>query len=282
MTYRSTLDLNTIRGWVIDVDGCLVRTDRAGGRGGVPFEGAAEFLTAARDAGHRVVICTNASERTPAEYAAHLRDMGLPVTDEAFVTAGSAVAEHIANAHPGARVLAVGHDGIKEPLRARGLELVDPSNPHLADVVVVGAAPNYQTQYLNAAALAVDAGAHFYTTVLAPWFHGGNGRSLTVSGAIAASIAWATGREPEVGGKPSAVLAGSLLRQLGVPANQVAVVGDAPAEIGLARAAGAQAITVLSGALGEADFVGLEREELPDAIFGDIGSLYQATFSQAG
>lgn len=266
--------LERIRGWVLDVDGCLVRTSRAGGRGGVPIDGAPELLRALRDAGDAVIVCTNASEKAPASYAAHLREIGLPVEDDAFVTAGSATAAHVHAHHPGARVLPVGDEGIVVPLRDLGVELATADDDRLADVVVVGAAGSYRAAELSAAALAVDAGAAFYTTVATPWFHGGVGRSLAVSSAIAASITWATGREPVVGGKPSAVLGESLLRQLGLPADEVAVVGDSVAEIGLAREIGAVSVLVLSGAVGPDDLPALTGTHRPDVVLDDVAALH--------
>ncbi|MEW1962311.1 HAD hydrolase-like protein [Microbacterium sp. NPDC077644] len=268
-----SVDLARIRGWVFDVDGCLVRTERAGGRGGMPFPGAVEILTQLQDSGHEVIVCTNASELPPAVYAEHLREMGLPVRDEAFVTAGSAAADHVVAHHPGARVLVVGADGVSVPMRERGLELAEPGGP-LADVVVVGAAPRYETADLNAAALAVADGAAFYTTVNSPWFHGGSGRSLAVSAAIAASITYATGREPVVGGKPSAVLAESLLRRLGVAASETAVVGDALAEIQLARSMGGAGILLLSGATSLEDLESLTPSTRPDIVVDDVAVLH--------
>ncbi|MFI9629460.1 HAD-IIA family hydrolase [Streptomyces sp. NPDC052042] len=267
--------LESIRGWVLDVDGCLVRTKRAGGRGGTAIPGAAEFLTAIKAAGHRVIVCTNASEKAPGVYADHLRDIGLPVETDAFVTAGSATVEHIEAHHPGARVLAVGDEGITVPMRDLGVTPASAADTVLADVVVVGAAPSYTAADLSAAALAVDAGAAFYTTVETPWFHGGLGRSLAVSGAIAASITWATGDSPTVGGKPSAVLAESLLRQLGLPPEQVAVVGDSPAEVGLARHMGALSVMVLSGAVTPTALAGMTGDKRPDVVFDDVGELHR-------
>lgn len=267
-------DLSSIRGWVLDVDGCLVRTSRAGGRGGTTIPGAPEFVAALKEAGDRVIVCTNASEKDPRVYAAHLREIGLPVDDEAFVTAGSATAEHIHAHHRGARVLTVGDEGIAAPLRAHGVELASPTDPKLADVVAVAAAPCYSAADLSAAALAVDHGAAFYTTVETPWFHGGVGRSLAVSAAVAASITWATGRQPIVGGKPSAVLAESLLRQLGLPPERVAVVGDSTAEVGLARHMGATSVMVLSGAVTVTALSALTGRERPDAVFDDVAALH--------
>lgn len=268
-------DLDSIRGWVLDVDGCLVRTSRAGGRGGVPIPGAPEFFTAIVEAGHRVIVCTNASDKVPAEYAHHLRAIGIPVEDDAIVTAGSATAEHIHKYHPGARVLVVGDVGITVPLAGLGMELAATDDERGADVVAVGAAAAYSAAALSAAALAVDAGAAFYTTVGTPWFHGGLGRSLAVSGAVAASITWATGRQPVIGGKPSAVLADSLLRQLGLSPEEVAVVGDSPAEVGLARHMGAASVMVLSGAVNREWADGLAGANRPDYVFEDVAELHR-------
>ena len=273
-------DLSDIRGWVFDVDGCLIRTAAAGGHGGQLFPGARETLNQLHDAGHKVIVCTNASERPPEVYAEHLREIGLPVRDDAFVTAGSAAADHVLAHHPGARVLVVGAEGVSAPMRERGLELVEPGSP-LADVVVVGAAASYDAATLNAAALAVADGAAFYTTAGTPWFHGGRGRSLAVSASIAASVSFATGREPIVAGKPSAVLAESLLRRLDVPGSAAAVVGDALAEIQLAHHMGGTGILLLSGATSLSDLDTLPQPERPDIVVDDVAVLHRRLAPQS-
>lgn len=268
-------DLSGIRGWVFDVDGCLVRTDRAGGRGGVAIPGGPELLRDLEAAGHRVVVCTNASEYPPVVYAAHLRELGLPVTDEDFVTAGSAAADHIHAHHPGASVLVIGGNGLTEPLRALGVPLVTAADAD-ADIVVVGAAQTYTAEELNAGALAVDTGAEFYTTIDVPWFSGGRGKKLATSAAIAASITYATGRHPIIGGKPSAVLAESLLHRLGTSAEQTAVVGDALVETRLARHMGAASVLVLTGATSQSDLAPLRGPERPDVVVDDVAVLHRS------
>lgn len=265
--------LLTARGWVFDVDGCLMRTVRPGGAGGTPFPGAVELVAALKRAGRRVVLCSNASERPPAEYAAHLRSLGFDVDDDEFVTAGSAAADHVAAHHPGARVLVVGGAGVGVPMARAGLELADATDGATADVVVVGTASTYTTEQLNAACLAVDAGAPLYVTVWTPWFHGGVGKSVTVSGAIAAAISWVTGVEPQVTGKPSAALAERLLARFGATGGLV-VVGDHPAELELARAMGASSVLVLSGATTEHELAALPAGSSPDLVFPDVGTVH--------
>jgi HAD superfamily hydrolase (TIGR01450 family) len=259
------------RGWVLDVDGCLVRTERAGGAGGTPFPGAVELVDALKAAGRQVVLCTNASARPPARYAAHLRSLGFDVADEEFVTAGSAAADHVAAHHPGARVLVVGGDGLTGPMTDRGLALAAPDGG-LADVVVVGAAESLTAAELNAACLSVDAGAPLYVTVGAPWFHGGIGKSVATSAAVAAAIGWVTGVTPQVTGKPSAALAERLLARFPADADLV-VVGDHTAEIELARAMRAHSVLVLSGAVSPDDLAALPADAAPDRALADIGAL---------
>jgi len=268
-------DIAAARGWVFDVDGCLMRTARAGGAGGTPFPGAVELVSALKAAGRQVVLCTNASGKPPERYAAHLRALGFDVTDDEFVTAGSAAADYVAAHHPGARVLVLGNEGVADPLAARGLEVLVPTADTLADVVVVGAADGYSTAAINAACLAVDAGAPLYVTVQTPWFHGGVGRSVAVSSAMAAAVSWVTGVTPQVTGKPSAALAERLLARFGTgDPGDLVVVGDATAEIELARAMGARSVLVLSGATTAPGLADLPRDRRPDIALTDVGELH--------
>jgi NagD protein len=263
------------RAWVLDVDGCLMRTARAGGAGGTAMPGAGKLVDALRRAGHTVLICTNASQKPPREYAAHLRSAGIDVPDADFITAGSAAADYIAAHHAGSRVLVVGEEGLADPIRGLGLELADADTKGLADVVVVGAANGYSNELLNAACLAVDAGAPLYTTVNVPWFHGGLGKSIAVSGTIAAAIGWTTGTAAQVLGKPSAALGETLLHRLGTPAGQITVVGDATAEIELARSMGANSALVLSGATSPELLATLEGAARPDLAVADVAELLE-------
>ena len=261
------------RAWVFDVDGCLVRTSRAGGVGGTAMPRAADLLTALRAAGRQVLLCTNASELPPEAYAANLRAAGIPIQDADLVTAGSAAADAIAQRHPGSRVLVVGDEGVATPLRQRGLQIVTPGDA-LADVVVVSRSESYSTALINAAALAVDAGAPLYTTMADPWFHGGVGKSVAITSAIAAAIAWTTGTAPVVLGKPSPALAEALVDRFGLPARSITVVGDSTAEVELARQMGANAVLVLTGSTSPDAVDRLPAKQIPDRVLPDIAALF--------
>ncbi|GAB2746146.1 HAD-IIA family hydrolase [Sinomonas soli] len=278
MTPENPAALTDIHAWVIDVDGCLMRTTKAGGAGGEAMPGAADLVAFLHGRGDRVLVCTNASQQPPRVYAEHLRGHGIDVPDEDFVTAGSAAADYLSLHHPGARVLAVGGEGIAEPLAAAGHPLADPDGAgEPADVVLVGADDSYTAAQLNAAALAVDAGAPLYTTVDVPWFHGGIRKSLVVSGAVAHAIGWAAGVVPTVLGKPSPALGEALLHRVGEAASEpgrIAVVGDALVETQLARSMGAVSVLVLTGSTTPEKLAGRTGADVPDLALSGVADLH--------
>ena len=264
------------KGWVLDVDGCLVRTAAAGGAGGVPIQGAVELLRWLKDGGKKVIVCTNASQKTVAEYAAHLRAIGLDIADDEMMTAATAAAAHIANHHRGSRVLAIGDVGLKQALRAEGMELANGALDKV-DVVVVGGADSYLTAEINAACLAVaDKSAPFYVTVDVPWFHGGLKKAVSSSSAIAYAIAAVTGCCPEVCGKPSPAIAAVLTHLLGVNSGDVVVVGDmASIEIQMAHVMGGFGVLVMSGGTSAADLPELPLNHRPHVRVQDVGELVE-------
>lgn len=263
-------------GWVLDVDGCLVRTAKAGGAGGEPFPGAVELLRWLRRQKRKFVVCTNASQRPARDYAKHLREIGLDIADDELMTAATAAADYIATHHPGAKVLVVGDRGLDDALLERHMDLVQPGNA-LADVVVVGAADVYASAAINAACLAIaDNAAAFYVTVDTPWFYGGTGRSVAFSSAMAASIAYVTGRKAVVCGKPSPALGEVLRQRLGGNGKRIVVVGDvASIEVRLAHQMGALGVLVMSGGTAPEEIPGLEPLDRPDLQVADVGALVE-------
>lgn len=262
--------------WMLDVDGCLVRTARAGGAGGVPIEGAVEFLEWLQATGKQVIVCTNASQRPAAHYAAHLRSIGLAVEDGQVITSADAAAHHIASFHGKGPVVVLGDVGLFEALDDKGIQRAQPSDRPTA--VIVGAADSYATVDINAACLAItDHGAAFYVTVDTPWFYGGQGRSVASSTAIARAIEGITGVSPQVCGKPSAVLADVLRDRFGSPGSDIVIMGDmASIEIRMAHDMGALGVLVLSGGTKAEDLPTLPPTDQPHLTATNAGSLLAA------
>ena len=264
-------------GWILDVDGCIVRTTAAGGAGGAPIAGAVELIRWLKDNGKDIVVCTNASQRTPARYAAHLRSIGFDIEDRELMTAATAAAAYLANRHLDGPVIAIGDDGLIEALRAEGVALAgEDERPAVA--VVVGAADQYSAREINAACLAIaDLNAAFYVTVDTPWFHGGVKKAVSASTAIARAIEGITGVKPTVCGKPSSAIAEVLCERLGRSGQDIVVVGDmASIEVKMARDMGAFGVLVLSGGTTIDDLPSLPAGHQPDVCVEDVGALLRA------
>ena len=111
-------------GFMFDVDGTLLLSDRSLG-GYELLPGAAETLDALAARAVPFVLLTNGSAYPPAEQAAKLRKLGLPVADEQMITPSSVAAgAHDAQRRAGARWCWV-RAGVGFALREAGIETRD-------------------------------------------------------------------------------------------------------------------------------------------------------------
>src|SRR6201986_1558810 len=119
--------LRDARGFIFDMDGTLALGDRVN-HGLSPLPGAAEMLRWVRQRGVPYLVFTNGTNRSPAHFAAVLRDAGLDVPDDHMMTpASSAVVMFTRRGYK--RVMVLGTDGLTGPLREAGIEVVPPVEP---------------------------------------------------------------------------------------------------------------------------------------------------------
>jgi HAD superfamily hydrolase (TIGR01450 family) len=262
------------RGLLLDVDGCLVLADRPGGEGGEVLPGAVDLLERARAARIPFLLFTNASTLTPEVYADGLRAMGLPVERSEVMTPGLVAANLIAEHYPTGPVLVFGGSGVLDPLRERGIHLLEVDEHEQAEAVLVSFDLEFTARKLEAACRAVARGAALLVTSDSRWFAGRNGPQVGVAGAIAAGITHVTGVPASVMGKPSKFAMREVERRLGVDANHLVVVGDDLAlELKMGRQAGSRTVLVLTGMSTRDDVGRLPARERPDAIIDGIWSL---------
>jgi len=230
-----------------DLDGVIWRGDE-------PIPGSAEGVADLRAGGLRVVFATNNSSGTRAEYAAKLVTCGVPAVADDVLSSAMAAARLLASDLPaGARVLSYSGPGVREALEAVGLVPVD-SMP--AAAVVVGWHRDFDFDRLARAADAVREGARFVATNVDPTYPTATG-VVPGTGALVAALATASGRQPEVAGKPMAPMA-DLVRAACGPDG--VMIGDLPSSDGaFAAALGWPFALVLSGIAGSAG-----GEPIPD------------------
>jgi 4-nitrophenyl phosphatase len=264
--------LRDVRGFVFDMDGTLVLGDRHN-HGLRPLPGAVEITSWAAGRGLPFVVFTNGTNRTPARFAAILREIGFGLPDEAMMTpASSAVRVFTRRGYQ--RVMVLGGPGLTEPLREAGLEVVPPAPGTPADAVLAGWFPEFTMPALEAACQAVWGGAKLYSCSETPFFAVAGGRALGTSRAISAMIRSLTGCGLRVVGKPSLDALRSAADRLGARPAQLAVVGDDPAlEVPMARRGGSLAIAVGTGLGSAASYDGLSASRRPHLTVSGVDEL---------
>jgi HAD superfamily hydrolase (TIGR01450 family) len=260
VTDQATLDrLRDTRGFIFDMDGTLVLGDRVN-HGLNPLPGAIEMLAWVRERDLPYVVFTNGTNRTPAHFAKVLREAGLDVPDSQMMTPASSAVEMFTR-RGYRRIMVLGTDGLTEPLREAGIEVIPPveaapdtrpgSAPTGIDAVFVGWFRDFTMSHLEAACAAVWAGAELYSASQTPFFAVAGGRALGTSRVICAMIRSATGCRMTLTGKPSLDALRAAATRLGVPASRIAVVGDDPLlEVPMAHRGRSLAIAVQTGLAG--------------------------------
>ena len=239
---------SAIRGLVFDVDGTLVLSDRSLGNYEV-LPGAQSVLTELRERKIPFVLLTNGSAYPPAEQAARMRHLGLPVDDEQMLTPSS-VAADLFSRRGFRRVLVLGSQGVGFALRAAGIDTIQPGEPGAAkvDAVYVGWHPGCTMPDIEAAATAIWKGARLFTASDVPFFATKGGRTLGYSYAIIGALRRLTRAPVTIVGKPSLHAMRYAAGRLQLPVPSVGVVGDDPlVEVLMARRARATGIGVTTG-----------------------------------
>jgi len=258
---------------VCDLDGVVYRGHLA-----VPH--AVEAL---RACAIPVLYATNNASRTPADVAAHLRELGLSdVGDAQVVTSAQAGARHLAEHLPsGSRVLAVGGEGVFEALRQEQLAAVSAAeargqNGPFCSAVLQGYGADVTAADLAEAAYAVQAGALWVATNTDGTLPTDRGTSPG-NGTLVAAVARATGQEPVVVGKPHAPLY-LLCAEVAHddPASILAVGDRLDTDIAGAVEAGMDSVLVLTGVDSAATLAAAPPSMRPTYVLSDLRGLHAA------
>jgi glycerol 3-phosphatase-2 len=239
-------------------------------RGEERIPGAPEAIAQLRAAGMRVGFVSNNSSLPVSDVTDKLAAAGVPASpDDVMTSAGAAATLLASTLEPGAPVLACAGPGVVEALTAAGLR---PVRRAPADAVVVGLHRAFDFDELDRASAAVRDGAHFVATNLDATYPVAGGM-IPGSGAIAAAVATAAGRVPEVAGKPESAMVELVRTRLG---RTGVVVGDRPSTDGaFADALGWPFALVLSGVTRREAVAGGEAipEPPPPFVADDLAAL---------
>jgi NagD protein len=266
------------RAFIFDMDGTIALGDASSG-GHRALPGAIDLLTALRRRGTPFRVFTNGTAKPPAAYAASLREAGFDLADDEMMTPSTSAAIWL-DRRGLRRVRVLGNAGVGAPLRARGLEVIGPSERAEVDAVYTGWFREFTFPDLEAACESVWAGATLTTASHVPFFATANGRGIGSSFAINTMISALTGKRAKVLGKPSRIAFDAALASMGLPpsaAREIVVVGDDPAlEMRMARASGAIGIGMTTGLMKPDDLTSLPAGQRPDALIDRLDPLRAA------
>ncbi|QPC47381.1 TIGR01457 family HAD-type hydrolase [Mangrovibacillus cuniculi] len=203
------------KGYLIDLDGTMYR-------GTESIREAVEFVGRLKEKNIPYLFVTNNSSRRPAQVADKLANFGIHATEEHVFTTSQATASYMKSLNKGDKAYVIGEEGIRSSLEEVGFTLVEEETP---DFVVVGIDRSINYEKLAKACLGVRAGATFISTngdIAIPTERG----LLPGNGSLTSVVSVSTQVQPIFIGKPEAIIMEQALAKLGLPKEEVVMVGD--------------------------------------------------------
>jgi 4-nitrophenyl phosphatase len=243
------------------MDGVLWRGDAA-------LPGLESLFEHVRRRGLPIVLASNNSSKSQAEYLEKLLSLGVTgIAESQIVTSRTVLLEYMVQHYKvGTAVYVIGSSGMTAALKKAGYRISEE-----ASLVVVGIDIELTYEKLKRAALLIQSGADFLATngdVSIPSSEG----SIPGNGAILAALQAATDRAPTVMGKPAAPMYEAALRILGTAPQNTLMLGDRlDTDIAGGSASSLKTALLLTGATDERQVARSVTQ--PDAVFRGLPEL---------
>jgi NagD protein len=235
--------LSAIRHVALDMDGTIYS-------GSTLFDATVPFLSTVRELGIGYTFLTNNPSKSVTDYLAHLRELGLPATQDQLYTSAQATIEFLHEKYPAIRRLFVlGTPSMCQQFESVGFICVADSPRDVPDAVIVGFDTDLTYPRLCRAAWWIKQGKPYFATNPDRVCPTDKAIVLVDCGSICAALEAATGVTPlAVLGKPDPAMIRGILHRHRLLPNQLAMVGDRLyTDIAMARQAGALGVLVLTG-----------------------------------
>ena len=205
----------TYKGYLIDLDGTIYK-----GKDRIPA--GETFVHELQRRNIPYLFVTNNTTRTPETVQTMLAEQfNVETPIETIYTATLATVDYLNDKNLGKKVYVIGDVGLKQAIAEAGY-IEDTDNP---DYVVVGLDWEVDYEKLSIATLAIQKGAHFVGTN--PDLNIPTERGLMPgAGSIITLIEVATRVKPIYIGKPNAIIMEKAVEHLGLPREEVIMVGD--------------------------------------------------------
>ena len=223
-----------IQGCLIDLDGTVYQEGRA-------IDGAASAIDALRRAGVPFRFATNTTRMPRTALAGRLASLGIPAAPEEILSAPSAAARWLRSRGVERARLLLARESWGE---FEGMTVDDRSPEY---VVVGDLAEEWTFEVLNGAFRNLMEGAELLAIQRNRYWRTEGGLSLD-AGSFVAALEYATGKTATLAGKPSPAFFEAAARELGLPPERIAVIGDdLEGDVLGAREAGMIGVAVRTG-----------------------------------
>lgn len=249
--------LTRARGLLIDLDGTVYQRDQL-------IAGAAVALAQLRATGVPFRFVTNTTMRSRASLAQRLQRLGIDAAEADILNPATATARFLRTEGASAHLLV-----LDDALRDFEGVVVDEQQPKY--VVIGDLGDGWTFEILNRAfRLVLDQNAGLIALGRSRYWQAADGLRLD-SGPFVAALEYATAQTAVVMGKPERAFFEQALRELGLPAGQVAMIGDdIETDVAGAQRAGLIGALVQTGKFREGD---LTRGVWPDFVLASLADV---------
>ncbi len=237
------------------------------------FPGTMPFLDAVRAKGGRYLFLTNNSSKSADAYIAKLAGMGVPAVREDFLTSVDALIADLGGRPPFRKCYAFGTETFRRQLAEAGVPVTARLEDDV-DCLLIAFDTELTFQKLEDACILLNRGVEFIATNpdwVCPTWYG----CVPDCGSVCEMLFRATGRRPQVIGKPQPAMALLALARTGLRPDQAVMIGDRLyTDVASGVNAGIDTAFVLSG---EGTMADLEQSDVkPTWVFDDIAALHRA------
>lgn len=258
--------------FLLDMDGTIYLD-------GELFPGTRPFLDAVRSGGGRYLFLTNNSSRSVDAYREKLARMGISSRREDFLTSVDALVAELHSRPAYRKCYAFGTRSFRRQLAEAGIPVTDRLEEGV-DCLLAGFDTELTFQKLEDACILLGRGVDYIATNpdwVCPTWYG----SVPDCGSVCEMLFRATGRRPQVIGKPQPAMALLALARTGFPPEQAVMVGDRLyTDIAAGVNAGIDTAFVLSGEGRREDLA--ESSVQPAWVFDGIAALHRAWEKERG
>lgn len=252
--------------FLLDMDGTIYLDEAL-------FPGTKPFLASVKERGGKYLFLTNNSSKSVDAYIAKMARLGISAGWEDFLTSVDALIAHLKGRPPYRLCYAFGTESFRTQLAQAGVPVTDRVSDEV-DCLLIGFDTELTFQKLEDACILLNRGVDFIATNpdwVCPTWYG----SVPDCGSVCEMLYRATGRRPQVIGKPQPAMVLLALERWGYAKEQAVMIGDRLyTDIASGGNAGIDTAFVLSG---EGTLADLEASEVkPTWVFEDIGALHRA------